>query len=110
MSIFINALIGIIHGLFYNEKKHGSRELYEVRTRKILLIANTIATSSNIIYVALSKDLKKLDIGGLLVTIYRIISDLRFISKIQQEFIVEKFNESLDVEIEKLNCILHEHL
>ncbi|MBM7702910.1 hypothetical protein [Metabacillus iocasae] len=100
IAAFINTLITIIHKLFYDEKKHGSQELYEVRTRKLLMIANAIATSSNVIYVALSKDAKKLDIGGMLVTIYRIISDLSFIKKIQQEFMFEQYDQSLSKELQ----------
>jgi hypothetical protein len=107
MSMFINSIIGLIHQLFYNEKKHGSKELYEVRKRKILLIANTIASSSNILYVALSKDLKKLDLGGLLVTIYRVVSDLSFIRKIKQEFMNEQFDKSISEELEFLDVELN---
>ncbi|WP_318506118.1 hypothetical protein [Bacillus sp. T3] len=103
LSVFINSIVGLIHSLFYNPKKHGSRELYEVRTRKILLIANIIASTSNVIYVALSKDLKKLDLGGILVTIGRIISDLSFIAKIEQEFIVNRFDESFQKELDFLD-------
>lgn len=50
-SIFINMLISLIHGLFYNEEKDGKREHYEVRTRKILLYSNAISTSLNLAYV-----------------------------------------------------------
>ncbi|NEU30578.1 hypothetical protein GN156_07240 [bacterium LRH843] len=106
LSVLINSITGLIHSLFYNPEKHGSRELYEVRTRKILLIANTIASTSNVIYVALSKDLKKLDLGGILVTLGRIISDLSFIAKIEQEFIVNQFDESFQKESDYLNSRL----
>jgi hypothetical protein len=107
MSMFINSLIGLIHQLFYNEKNHGSKELYEVRTRKILLIANTIVSSSNIIYVALSRDLKKLDLGGILVTIYRTISDLSFIGRIKKEFMQEHFDKSISKELDFLDSELN---
>lgn len=93
LSILINTLISFIHRLFYNETEDGKSRLYEVRTRKILSYSNTIATGSNIIYVALSKDLKKLDVGGMLVTLYRLIMDYNFIQKVKLEFISEKWNE-----------------
>lgn len=98
-SIFINMLIGLIHGLFYNEKKDGTREHYEVRTRKILLYSNTISTSLNLAYVGANAYLgnvneawKKLDIGGLLVTFQRLFSDVRFITKIKEQFIQEEMD------------------
>ena len=37
LSVLINMIIGLIHGLYYNEERDGTRNLFEVRTRKILL-------------------------------------------------------------------------
>lgn len=103
-SIFINTLIAIIHGLFYDES-FGSKSLYEVRTRKVLSYSNLIASASNLIGVAiaetvavstgntqLGKDaMKYLDIGGLAVTIYRIVNDKKFIQQIKHEFLEKEF-------------------
>ena len=80
-------IIGLIHGLFYNEEKDGDRELCEVRTRKILMYSNIIASSSNVITVCITKNPKKLDLGGLMVTLSRLFTDIRFISRVKQEFI-----------------------
>ena len=92
-------VIGFIHGLFYNKEKDGKRDHYEVRTRKILLYSNAISTSINLAYVGVNaytgnvgEALKKLDLGGLLVTLWRLFSDIRFITKVKQQFI----NEELD--------------
>lgn len=91
MAILINSLIAMVHGLFYDENKYSSWDLYEVKTRKILSYSNTIASASNVLYVALNKDLKKIDIGGFLVTLYRIISDSKFKKDIKQEFLEKEF-------------------
>ena len=87
IAVIINMIIGLIHGLFYNEEKDGDRELYEVRTRKILMYSNIIASSSNVITVCITKNPKKLDLGGLMVTLSRLFTDIRFISRVKQEFI-----------------------
>jgi hypothetical protein len=101
LASLINFLIGMIHRLFYNEKKDGSVELYEVRTRKILLYSNSLAMSSNILYTTLSKDFAKLDVGGMMVTIYRLITDTRYIARIKNEFINSKLYEKLDEELKE---------
>ena len=62
ISIFIDLIIGLVHGLFNKEKIN--KDLYEVRTRKILLISNSIASTSNIIQTMITKNPKNLDIGG----------------------------------------------
>jgi hypothetical protein len=91
LATLINTFVAMIHGLFYKKEECGSWSLYEVRTRKILSYSNIIASASNIIAVAVTKDMSKLDIGGLLVTLYRIASDTAFISKVKQEFLEKEF-------------------
>lgn len=100
-TMLINMLIAMIHGLFYDKKKFNSWSLYEVKTRKILTYSNSIASMSNVIVVSLGaamgilsenpdlirKSLRKLDVGGILVTIYRLITDINFINMVKQEFL-----------------------
>lgn len=105
-SIAINYLIALIHALYYDETKYSSRELYEVKTRKILLYSNLLASSSNIIVVAFQKDRKKIDIGGLLVTMWRLFSDVRFITKVKDDFINMEIDKDIEYEIERLNQLL----
>ena len=96
-SIMINALIAMIHGFFYDESCDGSRKLYEVKTRKILSYSNLIASTSNLIFVGVNiamgneAAIKKLDIGGLIVTIYRVATDKKFIREVKKEFIEQEF-------------------
>ena len=104
-SMLINAIIGMIHRLFYNEEKDGDIKLYEVRTRKILSYSNLIASTSNVLVVAigasagivmrdkkLSKaSLRKIDIGGFLVTLHRLITDGSFIKQIKEEFLANRW-------------------
>lgn len=121
-SAFINFLISTIHTLMYDEKKDGSRELYEVRTRKILLYSNLIASVSNIIVVGIGvalgsksgnaenikKSLKYLDVGGLIVTIGRLFTDVRFITKIKDEFINMELCKDIEKEISEIDGVLEE--
>lgn len=103
-SIFINTLVAMIHGLFYEEAIE-ERKLYDVRTRKILNYSNVIASGSNLIAVAMTgsistlmgnvkmgkNSLRYLDVGGLAVTVYRIINDKKFIKQVKQEFLEKEF-------------------
>lgn len=90
-SNLINTLIATIHGLFFDKSQHGSWELYALKTKKILSYSNIIASSSNLAYVALTHDLLKLDIGGLIITLYRIINDKKFIESVKEEFLEKEF-------------------
>ena len=68
-------------------------DLHKVKTRKILMYSNVIASSSNVLYVALQKGLTKLDIGGIAVTLYRLVNDRDFIRKVKEEFIQQRWHE-----------------
>ena len=101
-SALINTLIAMFHGLFYDESQHVNRRVYEVKTRKILSYSNIIASTSNLIYVGGSallgneSALKSLDVGGLIVTVYRFISDKKFIRQVKREFIEQEFLGRID--------------
>jgi len=103
ISILFDMIIGLIHSLFFYSQKNKNKELYQVRTRKILLISNTIASSSNVIASCITENPKMLDIGGILVTISHLFTDLRFITKIKQEFIENEINKRLQTELNKLD-------
>lgn len=94
-SVLINTLIAMIHGLLAPEEMNS--RLYEVKTRRILSYSNAIATYSNVLYVATNAALgnegalNDLDVGGLLVTCYRVATDAKFISDVKKEFIEREF-------------------
>ena len=48
---------------------------------------------------------KNLDLGGLLVTLSHLFMDLRFISRIKEEFIRQELNKDLVKELERLDSI-----
>lgn len=104
-SILINMIIGLVHKMFYDKSKDGpDKNLYECRTRKILLISNMIASGGNILYCAFSKDWKKLDIGGILVTIYRLVTDVRFMTRVKDQFIQKHLDEVIIKEIAEIDA------
>ena len=105
LSLLIDMIIGLVHGLYYNPQRDGSRDLFEVRTRKILLIANTIGTSSNLIFAYCTKNVKAVDIGGLLVTLSHLFLDTKFLLDVKKEFVENKIYEKITKEIKELEKI-----
>lgn len=90
-----------------------NQKLSEVRTRKIILISNSISSGINTVIVGgeaiagvfsenpeVIKDaVKHLDLGGLLVTFKHLFSDTRFITKIKKEYIQKAIQENFDKKI-----------
>lgn len=106
ISSIIDIIIGLVHGLF--REKGESKDLFEVRTRKILLLSNSIATSSSIVSTCITKNPKNLDIGSLLSTVTHLFTDIRFISKIKAEFIQNEIDQKLQRALDEVNHIYNE--
>lgn len=97
----INLLISTLHTLMYDSSMSISRDLYSVKTRKIIMYSNVIATGSNVLWVGGNMlagnegAIKQLDIGGLIVTIKRLMSDTEYIRQIKEEFVFGGFNKMI---------------
>ena len=52
-----------------------------------------VASSSNLAVVAITRDFHLLDLGGLAVTIYRLITDSKFIRQVKKEFIFGSYKK-----------------
>lgn len=115
LAAFIDLIIATVHGLLYDEKYCDNKDIYIVKTKKIIKYSNIIASTSNVIWVGVNMHIgnetaiRDLDIGGLLNTIRRLYSDKAFVRQVKEEFVFGGFNrliqgEELDiVDIEKLS-------
>lgn len=103
-SALINFIIATLHGFMMSKNNNLSDDMKMVKTKKILLCSNMLSTSSNLIYTHLTKKYDKLDVGGFAVTLYRLFSDINFITQIQLEFLNSELseiyrNKSADIEM-----------
>lgn len=103
ISKIFDIIITLTHGLFRKETE--DKDLFEVRTRKILLISNSIASTSSIIQATITSNPKSLDIGSLLNTVSHLFSDLRFITRIKREFIEKEISNKLQAEIAEIDAM-----
>ena len=101
ISLLIDSIIGIVHGLFRQPEE--DVKLFEVRTRKILLLSNSLASSSSIIHACITSNPKNLDIGSLLSTTAHLFRDIRFITKIKEEFIENEIYKQLQKELDEID-------
>ena len=99
IAVLINLSIGVLHALTYDESKDGSKDLFAVKTKKIISISNTIATTSNLIWVGANiyggdkTQIRNLDWGGLLVALYNLTHNAEYIRKIKEEYVIGNFNK-----------------
>ena len=103
ISTFFNMVISFVHSLYFDGKS--DKRLYEIRTRKILLIANSIAGGSSVIGKFITNNPKNLDIGQLIVSVKRLFTDIRYIIKIKDEYISQEQDRALLKEIKELDYL-----
>ena len=99
MALLINWLIAALHGCSLIFKDDGSdycTEMHQVRTKKIILISETIATSSSVVQASITKNPKCLDLGGAAVLVYRLFSDTRFIARLKEEYVQSELDKIYD--------------
>lgn len=94
-ATLINTMIAMVHGLLFNGASTTDRKLYEVRTRKIFSYSNLVASSSNIAVVAITGNMSSLNLGGLAITICRLITDRKFITGVKEEFIFGSYRDMI---------------
>lgn len=101
IACLIDMIISTVHTLSYDENNGYPMELHSVKTRKILLYSNLIATGSNIIQVGFSamlgdkNALQKFDFAGFVRCLYRLVTDQQYIAQIKQEFILNNFDKMI---------------
>ena len=94
MARMINSLIAMYHFSFYD----GSipKDLYKVKTKKIICYSNVIASGVNIAETAVTKNFKMLDIGGIANTIFELVTSLKFMKKVKRDFIFGSYDKALE--------------
>lgn len=95
ICMLINLIIKSIYLMGGNEEDEMELKLREVKINKILLISNLIASTSNVIYVAVTKNVNKLDIGGIGVTLINLFKSKDFMDKVKYEFISNGIEQAI---------------
>ena len=66
-----------------------------VKTRKIVLYSNAIATGSNVVKSVITDRFDELDFAGLIVLLRKYFSDLNFIYDVKHEYIMSGYRKEL---------------
>lgn len=95
LALVIDNIIKALHLLCYDESIHGSPSLYNVKTNKIICYSNALAEIGNGIYVAATRDVGKLDIGGYVNLAKNLITNTKLQSQVKTEFLEKELSKKL---------------
>ena len=90
----INFVILALYSLINYKAEEPS--IIQVKGAKIIEYSNVISSTSNLIYSCLTSDVKKLDIGGMVTTVYSIVTSKKIQYELKKEFIEKELNTYLD--------------
>ena len=99
----VNMTIEQLHTSMYNPEKDGPREFYEARTRKILMLSNLLASTSNVAFAASTELWNKIDAEGLLTTISRVAQDSAYLLNLRETYENIKMNQVLEKELKDID-------
>lgn len=104
LAALINWIVATLHGsaLMSDNDDSDTIRLNQIRTKKIILISDTIATSSSVVQAALTKNPKCFDLGGAAVLAYRLFTDVRFIARVKEEFVNSNLSAIYDERVKDL--------
>lgn len=94
LARMINSLIAMYHFSFYDGSI--SKDLYKVKTKKIICYSNVIASGVNIAEVISTRNLLLLDIGGIANTIFELVTSIKFMKKVKRDFIFGEYDSALE--------------
>lgn len=103
IPLIINMAVGLMHSFMYNPATDGQQSFYEARTRKILMLSNIMASGINLAFTIGTRNLAKLDIGGLLVTGTRAMMDLSYLTDLEDEFVKHHLDKALEQELQDID-------
>lgn len=98
VSSMIDLLIILLHEAYRGEEEAA---LYQVRTKKILMVSNGIASASSFTVAMLTKNPQNLDHGGLFHTCCRVARDSAFFMEEKQRYITNEIQKEVEQSIKE---------
>ena len=102
LSMTINKIVEMTHKLFFDSKR-GDKRIYEARTMKVVMYSNILSSLLNIGYVATTQDYNRLDVGGIAVALFKLLTTPSKIREIKMEFIDKVLSEEYAKQENEIN-------
>lgn len=102
LAALINYVVASLHSWCYDPEKDGDRDLYSVRTKKIIQYSGEIALTSTVLQTAVKvylgdmSNIKYFDYGGSLVSLSRTWNSPLEIARIKGEFLLKNCKQYIE--------------
>lgn len=93
IDIMINIIVESIYMICYSGDE--DINIRKAKIKKIIASASVITSSSNLLYVSVTGNISKLDVGGIGATLVTLFTNTAFVSKIKQEYLNNEYRKVL---------------
>ena len=107
ITAFLDLLISAIHAIHYDPEVDGDKNLYAIRTNRILTLSQLMSTLTNSAKALLTENPLDIDIGGILMTFLKGVNSTSFWINIKAEYLVSEYKAMIDEENKKLDPYFH---
>ena len=102
LAMTINKIVEMTHKLFFDAKRDDKR-IYEAKTMKVVMYSNILSSLLNIGYVTVTQDYNRLDVGGIAVALFKLLTTPSKIREIKMEFIDKVLSEEYSKQEDEIN-------
>jgi len=102
LAMTINKIVEMTHKLFFDAQRDDKR-IYEAKTLKVIMYSNILSSLLNVGYVAATQDYNRLDVGGIAVALYKLLTSPFKIREIKMEFIDKVMSEEYAKQEDEIN-------
>ena len=102
LAMLINKIVEMTHKLFCDPQRDDPR-LYEAKTLKVIMYSNILSSVLNVGYVAATRDFNRLDVGGIAVALFKLLTTPDKIREIKMEFIDKVLSNEYKKQEDEIN-------
>lgn len=102
LSMMINLVIESIYLFCFDSDV--DIEIRKIKIKRILSISQIMSSSSTVLYVALTKNTAKLDVGGITTAMITLAHSKKFMQEMKQEYIRDQFASLVMEDFQKEEC------
>lgn len=100
LAIAVNKVVEMIHKMYFDPNQDNA-QIYAARTAKVILYSNTLASLMNAGYIIVTKDFRRLDLGGFIVTLKNLFTHRQRMRELRENFINDMLSEHYQRELDE---------
>ena len=100
LAILTNKVIEMIHRAYFDSRRDNAT-IYAARTAKVIMYSNVLSSLLNVGYAGITRDLRRLDLGGFLVTLKNLFTHRQKMRELREQFVTDMLHQHYQAELDE---------